>query len=436
MANPNITELLKLAEALRAGAPVSVMPEIQPGTIQTDDFPDLLNMRFDNSDPGRYTPDILSPEGKYIRDALNINRDTQPLRVENPNAPKPPQSMQPRSTPQTYNPAYEKPADAGNTTTTAPQGDMQSDYENYLKLFEKTLSAKPELDTKRRNQLAMVAGINALGQALKQVVDFTGREKFGSPIIPQQDQLTPALLGQYEKEYQDYLQRKDRYDLQRTNTMQQALQYAYGDEKAREQYEKQLDLLGRQQDFSREQAGVQAEENAKERQARAELYGKQAQQQAERDKTQHGYDLEKLKKNFEYESALVAQRGDEALKAVKERYGFQAATKVATELAKKSLLVTDENPNKPITIPPQIYMDVLQKQIALQNQDFTEFLTSTDFNATNNAGDIMVARYWKDFYTPVYDANGDVISWESKGAKYEQQPQAMPAGDGTPTWFQ
>jgi len=397
---PNIQELLELAAGIQGEQPVN-----------TDDPNVVAN--YLNVQPALQQPAMPAIQPGQTMEQYAQSSTTQPSIL--PGARQP--VTQPPPQPQ--------------------EDELLSGYEDYLKLFEKTIGPAPELDKKKRNQLAMVAGINALGQALKQVVDYTGRVKHGAPINPQTDQLTPALLSQYEKEYQDYVQRKDRYNLTKTNSMQQALQYAYGDEKAREQYEKQLDLLGRQQAFSGQQSDEEmkfrAGENEKERKARAELYGTQATQQAEQAKTQHGYDLEKLQKNYEYESSLAAQRASDALKAVKEKYGFQAATKAATELAKKSLLVTDEDPNKPITIPPQIYLDVLQKQIALQNQDFTEFLTSTDFNATNNAGDIMVARYWKDFYNPVYDANGDVISWETKGAKYE--PQATPSGDETPSIF-
>ena len=329
----------------------------------------------------------------------------------------PGQVAQSPAQPGVIQPQSQPPATA---QTTAPSG-----YEDYLKLFEKTLGKEPELDTKKRNQLATVALINSLGQALRQVVDFTGKSKYGSPIYPQQDNLTPGLLAQYEKESQDYQRRKDRYDLQKTNTMQQALQYAYGDEKAKDQYEKQLDLLGRQQEFS-------ASQSEKEIAARDKLADKQADLQGKRDETQYTQDLEKLKKNYEYESKLIGQRANDAFNLVKEKYGAQQAAKSAIELAKKSIQVTDEDPNKPVTIPPQIYLDILQKQIALQNQDFTEFLTSTDFNATNNAGDIMVARYWKDFYKPVYDEQGNVASWESGGAQY---PSSTPGGDNTPSIF-
>lgn len=303
--------------------------------------------------------------------------------------------------------------------------DTLSGYEDYMKIFKNTLGATPELDKKRRNQLAIVAGINALGQALKQVVDFHGRSKHGAPINAQQDRLTPALLSMYDKEMQDYQQRKDRYDLQKTNTMQHALQYAYGDEKYRDQYDKQLDLLNRQQTFSKS-------ESDKEIAARGKLAEKQSALLSQKEQDQHVRDLEKLKKNYEYESRLIGQKANDAFNLVKEKYGAQQATKSAIELAKKSIQVMDEDPNKPIIIPPQIYLDVLQKQIALQNQDFTEFLTSTDFNATNNAGDIMVARYWKDFYKPVYDEQGNVVSWESKSAL---QPSSTQGADEMPSIF-
>jgi hypothetical protein len=419
--------------------PPTINPYLWPLSEQDLQRPDIVEQII-NSFQRPYDPAAQGYDPRYIQDLSTRPvvdwtepdapvpqeiQDLQPTRTFEPsngviNRTPPIQNAQ--VTP-TIQPVQQPSTGQSKSASAMPEG-----YEEYLKIFQNTLGAAPELDKKRRNQLAMVAGINALGQALKQVVDFHGRSKYGAPITPQQDQLTPALLSQYEKEYQDYQQRKDRYNLQKTNTMQQALQYAYGDEKAREQYEKQLDLLGKQQKFSSEQTDKEIAAREKLAKDQADLVGK-------RDDKQYQQDLEKMQKNFEYESALAAQRASEAMKAVKERYGFQAATKTATELAKKSLLVTDEDPNKPIVIPPQLYLDILQKQIALQNQDFTEFLTSTDFNATNNAGDIMVARYWKDFYTPVYDVDGNVISWESKGAKYETTPQATPGGDEMPSIF-
>lgn len=316
-------------------------------------------------------------------------------------------------------------------SSTAPQGNMLTNarvaaatpqqpaqtqpngYEEYMKYFSKTLPAEPKLDTKRRNQLAAVAAINALGQMVKQVVDLHGRSKYGAPITAQQPSTaTPILLSQYEKERDDYLNRKDKYDYMKMNTMQDAFKYAYGDERDRENYQQQWALL-------QEQHRLAGQREDKEIAARKELYGDQAEAQAKRDVQQHENDLAKLRKNWEYEKDLIEQRNNDALNILKEKAGVQAAVKTAAQLAKKSLLVTDTDPNNPITIPPQIYMDVLQKQIALQNQDFTTFLTSVDFNATQNAGDIMVARYWKDFYKPIYDKNGNVESWESLGAKYE-----------------
>jgi hypothetical protein len=309
-------------------------------------------------------------------------------------------------------------------TTTSTNPNVKG-YENYLDIFKNTLPDEPQPETKRRKQLATVAAINALGQALKQVVDYTGNVRHGAPINPQNDPTTLQALSQYEKLDQEYKNRKDRYDLTKMNTLQEAFKYAYGDEKQREQYENQLNLLGKQNEYM---TGREEQQSANE----IAKLGEANKLVTERDKTQQGYDLDKIQKQYENESKLIGQRNQDALDLVKERYGLQSAAKAATQLASKSLQVVDEDPDKPVTIPPQIYLDILQKQIGLQNQDFTEFLTSTDFNATNNAGDIMVARYWKDFYTPVYDAEGNVVSFQSKGAQYGD---VGGGSQGTPSWF-
>ena len=387
MTYPNIQELLALAAGTQ-GKP----------SINTDD-PDVVS-NYLSTQPVLQTPEVRFPAGQTM-DQYAVSSTAQPSVL-----PGARQSVQPAQ-PQ--------------------QDDKLSGYEDYLKLFEKTLGPEPELDKKKRNQLAMVAGINALGQALKQVVDYTGRTKHGAPINPQVDQLTPALLGQYEKELQDYQQRKDRYDLLKTNTMQNALQYAYGDEKARERYDNELALLGKQNEYMTGRETQQQKNDLEKIKEQNRLI-------AERDETLQGYDLKKIEEQYKNESKLIGQRNADALKAMQEKYGMQAAQKAATALAKKSLQVTDpDDVNKPITIPPHIYLDILQKQIALQNQDFTEFLTSTDFNATNNAGDIMVAKYWRDFYDPVKDEVGNVVAFQPKGVA-SPGGSAVPAGD-VPEWF-
>ena len=424
--NPNIIEQLMLLA--RNGSSVSPIEPVAP--TQVGDYPDLLNQNgyptgYDKVHPttgrswlgsGGVTDRDYNPETGYIygspgdlavkagqRKPGEPSMATRPVSQPNATGDEMPQ------------PVAEKKDNTG--------------YEDYLKIFQNTLPKEPTLDTNKRKQLATVAAINALGGMLKNVIDLQGGSKQGSPIAVRQDAATPVLLSQYEKMGDEYQQRKDRYDLMKTNSMQQALQYAYGDEKAREQYEKQLDLLNRSQQFQ----GAQTD---KEIAAREKLAKTQAEQVSARDDKQYTQDLEKLKKNFEYESQLIAQRNNDALNALKEKYGMQQAAKTATELAKKSLVVTDEDPNKPITIPPQIYLDVLQKQIGLQNQDFTEFLTSTDFNATNNAGDIMVARYWKDFYTAVKDKDGNVVAFQPKGASYPSTSGASTTEPGTtPDWF-
>lgn len=412
MATPNITDLLKLAEALRAGAPVSVMPEIQPGTIPTGDYPDLLETKWDNSDLGRYTPSMFDPEGRYIREALEMTPDTlRTPTVRNPNAPKPPERMEQRPANPVFTTPYQhegqytptQPASQTETTPTATQpqkNDLESGYENYLKLFEKTLGDKPELDTKRRNQLAMVAGINALGQALKQIVDYTGRTKFGSPINPQQDNLTPALLGQYEKEMQDYLQRKDKYDMMKTAAMQDAFRYAYGDE----QYRKQVDDRWKMYDAEKQD---RADENAANRKFQTDLYGQkvadeqamydqQVKDQAARDKTLHGYDMEKFN----------------AAKSAAEKAG--AVTENEMKLAGENVPVIDQKTGRSLIIPKELYWDIYQK---IMNNPSSEYdkekqrLEGADYEQSKNIINGLIAAEFQKYYEPKYDSTGQFQGW-------------------------
>ena len=398
----NPEEILNLAYLLRAGENISPMQSQPPGQIPTGEYPNMLDYRWDNSDPGRYTPDFLSPEGQYIRDALNINRDTQPLQVAT-TPTQPPTAMQPR------------PVSQPNATPTGdemPQPiaeNKQSGYEDYLKLFEKTLGDKPELDTKKRNQLAPVALINSLGQALRQVVDFTGKSKYGSPINPQQDNLTPGLLAQYEKESQDYQQRKDRYDLQKTNTMQQALQYAYGDEKAKDQYEKQLDLLGRQQEFS-------AAQTDKELGARKDLYGaqvkntkdqydQQVRDQVARDEKLHGYDMEKLRAAKTAADKVV---GDEL------------------KLAGENVPVIDQKTGQPLVIPKELYWDVYQKIMNNPSDQMKQMMMGLEGATYEQSKQIvggMIASEYRKFYEPQYDTTGKFEGWRMVDPNAAAQPK-------------
>ena len=416
----NMDEILRLAQALRAGQSVSPM-EPHPGQLPPDDvLPDVLNMRWDNSDPGRYTPDMLSPEGKYIRDALEITPGSgiTPVQVQNPNAPQPPAQLQPRTGQPTT--AF----DEKNAPT--PQENQQSSYQNYLDLFQQTLPKEPQPDSKRRNQLAMVAGINALGQALKQVVDFTGRQKYGSPINPQNDPTALQALSQYEKLDQEYKQRKDRYDLQKTNTMQQALQYAYGDEKAREQYEKQLDLLNRQQDFSTKQTD-------KEINARKELFNAQKDAQAKAADIDYERDLKKMEAQYGFSSKLIGENlaADMALLAAKtDPATSDAYTKALMDMRKslagEDVPVVDQATGTQYTLPKELYFDVAQKIMKNPLDPITRQLISQlgpEPEQNKTIINTLIASEWQKYYEPVVDSAGNQVGFRMKSEQAPDQKE-------------
>ena len=432
----NPEEILNLVQILRAGENISPMQSQPPGQLPTGEHPDLLSHRWDNSDPGRYTPDILAPESQYIRDALNIDRDTQRPQVVNPNAPTPPAQMSPRYVSPTANPSYEKPA-----TEQPKQDGKLSGLEDYLQYFQKTLGDAPELDTKKRNQLAMVAAINALGQGLRQVVDYTGKVKHGAPINPQQDNLTGGLLSMYDKEMKEYEQRKDRYDLMKTNTMQDAFKYAYGDEKAREQYEKQLDLLGKQQEFAKEQLGKQqefaSEKAQQEAENRAALQKDKQGFDAAKLEYQRQADLDKLKTKYGYDVDLLNRRlsADAAKNAAN-------VIEDQLKLAGDNVPVIDQKTGQSLVIPKELYWDVYQK---IMNNPSAEMkkqmvqLMGADYQTSKQIVNGMIASEYRKFYEPQYDAAGQFQGWRmldpnapapKKDSKtfWDFMPGALPGG--------
>ena len=341
----------------------------------------------------------------------------------------PQQPGSPKQSPPTQPPTTQPPV------SQPKQDGKLSGLEDYLQYFQKTLGDAPELDTKKRNQLAMVAAINALGQGLRQVVDYTGKVKHGAPINPQQDNLTGGLLSMYDKEMKEYEQRKDRYDLQKTNTMQDAFKYAYGDEKAREQYEKQLDLLGRQQGFAAEKAQQEAENRAalqKDKQGfdAAKL---EYQRQADLDKlkTKYGYDVDLLNRR------LSADAAKNAADVIEDQL----------KLAGDNIPVIDQKTGQSLVIPKELYWDVYQK---IMNNPSAEMkkqmvqLMGADYQTSKQIVNGMIASEYRKYYEPQYDAAGQFQGWRMLDSNapapqkdyktfWDFMPGSVPGAE-LPTW--
>lgn len=469
MNDPNITDLLKLAEALRAGAPVSVMPEIQPGQVPTGDYPDLLEPKYDNSTPGRYTPDFLSPEGQYIRDALNINRDTQPPIVDNPNAPKPPVRMEQKGNGPVFTTPYQhegqytptpKPSATAPPTNNQPPATQPGQQqpvtaeplpglESYLQYFQKTLGASPELDKSKRNQLAMVAGINALGQALRQVVDYTGRVKHGSPIYKQEDTLTPSLLSMYDKEMQNYLTMKSQYDLRKTQGMQDAFKYAYGDKQAKDDFDREMLKLNDQQGFLSGEGdktrGFEADEASKTRGWKSSEEENQRKWGTGEREGAQGDALERMKKQFGYDMELEKERN-------KGRAAGSGSSKLVEEI-ENGWEVMDNKNGQAVSLPKVMFWDVLTRELKSMNMTPDALMNSDrkpseGYGSKEDEAKAIVTNGWNKYYDPVYE-NGKQIGWTAKpeagnvktiwdfipmdGAP-AASPQSTPGGDGTPEW--
>ena len=305
-------------------------------------------------------------------------------------------------------------------------------YEDYLKIFQNTLGASPELDKKRRNQLAIVAGINALGQALKQVVDFHGRSVHDAPINPHQDQLTPTLLSMYDKEMQDYLVRKSQYDLQKTQKMQDAFKYAYGDKQQQEAFDRQLEILGKEQDF-------RSGESTKELDWKTiEADQQRAFETQEREGAQDDF-LMRMKKQFEYDMALEKERA--------KKSGNQIG-KILSDVV-DGWGVIDKTTGSTVSIPQEMFWDVLASELKEMNMTPDEFsdpnrLPSKGYGSTEEEAKAIVTGAWNKYYQPVYDDQGKQVGWDIKrketpGNKsyktfWDLIPDATP-GTSAPSWF-
>lgn len=459
--DPNLIRNLVWGEpvvtSLRGQPSVTPITPQQSAGIPIDQPAQQPEFRFDNSTVGRYTPSMFDPEGRHIREALEMTPDTlRTPTVINPNAPKPPDKMEPRpaipafTTPYKYEGDYIPTPQAAQPSQAQAgqpqQSGMMSGLENYLQYFQKTLGDAPELDKKKRNQLAAVAAINALGQGLKNVVDYTGRVKNESPINLRQDQLTPALLGQYEKEMQDYLQRKAQYDLKRTMAMQDAFKYAYGDKQAQDDFDREMDKLifaAGEADKTRRFEADEASKTRGWKSSEEELQRKWGTGERE---GAHGDALERMKEQFEYDMALEKERN-------KGRVG-SGSSKLVEEI-ENGWEVMDNKNGQVAKLPKVMFWDVLTRELKAMNMT-PEALMSSDrkpsegYASKEDEAKAIVTNGWSKYYDPVYE-NGKQIGWQAKpeagnmktiwdfipmdGAPASAAPQATPGGDETPNIF-
>lgn len=369
---------------------------------QTGYLPHIMQQPVFTQPDAPVPPEVMYP---------NVGNDYPPGVVPNQVTNMRPRPAQVTPQPSTAQPSTSQQQSGSQSQQTTTETQTQTtdgkpvlnNYEDYLKLFQQTLGNAPELDKKRRNQLAIVAGINALGNAIKQVVNLHDRNKYGSPATPQVDQLTPALLSQYEKEYQDYMQRKDRYDLQKTNTMQEAMRYAYGDEQQRKASEERWKLYG-------EEKKDRADERASDRKFQKDLYeqkikdekamyDQQVKDQATRDEILHGYDMEKFNsaKNAAEKSNAVAEN--------------------ELKLAGENVPVIDQKTGRSIIIPKELYWDIYQK---IMNNPTSELdkqmqkLDGADYEQSKNIINGLIAAEYQKYYEPKYDSAGQFQGWMMK----------------------
>ena len=312
----------------------------------------------------------------------------------------------------------------GHTKTTQSQVTPQqpapqksgppSSYEEYLKIFQSTLPQEPELDKKRRNQLALVAMINALGQGVKQVVDYHGRTKHNAPIQQQYDPTALQMLGEYEKVNDEYKRNKAAYDAQRSGAMMEAFKYAYMDDADRKKYEQQLDLLGRQQQFTADEATKERTWRTGEREGeqgwRSGEADKLTEAQKARDKAMHGYDLEALNKKFNYDMALLKEQ-------LKNKGGSGSGQPNWMENM-PYWEVIDGQAGKTIPLDQAMFWDVLSKELKALNMGddaniwMLDGKPSEGYDTKEAQAKAIVTGAWNKYWKPIYDDKGALAGWE------------------------
>lgn len=379
--DPNALQSLTWDKPVIVGSPGQTYTGPSDGISIPDDYD--LNTGYIIGSPG----DVAVKQGRLrpFTPSVTPQPQAQPQAGSQPNAPTP--ATQPEN-----------------------ESNLPTGIEEYMKYFTKTLGAEPELDKKKRNQLALVAMINALGQGVKQVVDYHGRTKHGSPIYPEQNNITPALLAQYEKEYQDYQQRKDKYDLLKTGAMQDAFRYAYGDEQYRKQIEDRWAMQKDEQTYrtneradDRKYADEQYQIKKKDAQ---DAYDQQVKDQAERDKTLHGYDMERLR-------AQMSDKGkgklDESLASLAELY-------------KDGYLLRDERNGADIPVPASVFDAISTKVLyGLAAKDWggdvDKMITSSEFKSDKETMKRLLNQYWQQYYDYRVNQDGTVDWYPIEGTK-------------------
>ena len=150
-----------------------------------------------------------------------------------------------------------------------------------------------------------------------------------------------------------------------------------------------------------------ADENAANRKFQTDLYGQkvadekamydqQVKDQAARDKTLHGYDMEKFN----------------AAKSAAEKAG--AVTENEMKLAGENVPVIDQKTGRSLIIPKELYWDIYQK---IMNNPSSELdkqmqqLEGADYEQSKNIINGLIASKFQDYYEPKYDSAGQFQGW-------------------------
>ena len=294
-------------------------------------------------------------------------------------------------------------------TPAAPKNNQQT-YEDYLKIFQNTLPDKPELDVKKRKRLATVAAINALGQSLRQAVSAYGAKKYDAPIAPLADPTALQLLGQYNKEETDYDQKKMMYDRMKTQTMQDAYRYAYGDKQSNEHYQRQLDLMNKQQEYSTNRDEGTQKFQAEQQKKTQEYY-------TNRDKTQMQNDLDKIDKQYGKEIAVLGERVKAEDKIYRNKLQADMETLEKSGLNSNGLYeaakvkeapfpVYDTKTGADVLLSAGQNWYVLTQELNRMNIDIkTYFEDPTMYNSPTVGSKVIVTNAWRTYFEPQYDNN-------------------------------
>lgn len=308
----------------------------------------------------------------------------------------------------------------------APQ--QNNDLADYLKMFQQFLTPPVE-DKAKQNRLKTAAALNALGNALVNVMNMT---QFGqAPVAVKTDNSAMAYpLAQAEQLRQEYVQQKNLYDQMNLRLMGDAVQMQRQDKRWDKADQMQRERWDKEDAIRKEGWDRQAQEAQKDRDFRA--------QQME---TEYAKRAELYDKQFKNELSILDKRHQYEVDEIGKRYGAAAAA-AAANIGEKAFPVIDHATGKTVILPPELYWDVMSKELQKQNKDIAEWVTSADYNATDNSANAIVAESWSKHYDPVYDAAGNVTGFKPKsgastGGSWLQDNTKPAAGKGdAPAFFQ